>query len=129
MYFTFYIIYNSYYKHGNYKNDIPSLTVGGIFTVTFFCLVLLVKGIYSYCLYGNVPFTGFEKNNVLIVGFLCATLVYLVYYHNKRYIKIYNRFKDNAFANSWPGKIAGWLILFLLMASPFIFISIKKSFL
>jgi len=27
----FYIIYNTYYKHGNYKNDIPPLTVFGIF--------------------------------------------------------------------------------------------------
>lgn len=27
----FFIIYNSYFKDGTYKNDIPPLTAGGIF--------------------------------------------------------------------------------------------------
>ncbi len=127
--FIFYIIYNSYFKHGNYKNDIPPLTVGGIFTVVFFCLTLLIKGIRAYVLYGNVPFAGFEKNHAPIVGFFCAIAAYLMFYRNKRYINIYNQFKDNQFANSWPGKILGWMAIILLMLSPFIFTSIRKNFL
>ncbi len=127
--FIFYIIYNSYFKHGNYKNDIPPLTVGGIFTVVFFCVILLIKGIHSYYSYGDIPARSFGKVYNIAIGWMCAGLVYLVFYHNKRYIKIYHRFKDNQFANSWPGKILGWMAIALLMLSPFIFTSIRKNFL
>ena len=34
----FYIIYNAYYKHGEYKNDNPSLTVGGMFSVFYYSI-------------------------------------------------------------------------------------------
>ncbi|MNK14814.1 hypothetical protein D3C87_329450 [compost metagenome] len=130
--YIFYIIYNSYYKNGNYKNDIPALTVGGIFTVVFFCLVQLVNYVRAYLLHDdNVAKNGlgFSKMTVMLIAWGCALLVYLVFYYNKRYIKIHNQFKDNAFANSWPGKMVGWLAIALMMLSPFIFISIRRNFL
>jgi uncharacterized membrane-anchored protein len=127
--FIFYIIFNSYFKDGHYKNDIPPLTVGGIFTILFFCIILLIQGIYEYFQFGNIAVRSFGKIYAILIGWICAGLVYFVFYYNKRYIKIYNRFKDDKFANSWIGGIFGWGLLALLMLSPFMFVLVRKNFL
>lgn len=127
--FIFYVIFNSYFKHGNYKNDIPPLTVGGIFAFLFFCMVLLIQGIYEYFQFGNVPVRSFGEIYTILIGWICAGLVYFIFYYNKRYIRIYNRFKDNKLANSWTGRILGWGLLAFLMFSPFMFVLIRKNFL
>jgi len=44
----FYIIYNSYYKHGQYKNDMPSLTVGGIFLGCFFGIGISISTLIDF---------------------------------------------------------------------------------
>jgi prolipoprotein diacylglyceryltransferase len=117
--FIFYTIYNSYFKHGNYKNDIPPLTVGGIFFIS----------VKDYFLFGNIVTKPFSQLEAALIGWGCGFCIYFIFYFNKRYIRIYTRYKDHKLANSWSGKIIGWLSILFIMLSPFIFISIRKNFL
>ncbi len=102
----FYIIYNSYYKHGEYKNDTPSLTVGGIFLVFFFSIgysgLIIIKLL-------NDPFFLYlpklSKPILILFTILFGIIVFFMFYHNKWYQEIYLTYKEDVFLNS---KLAKW---------------------
>lgn len=120
----FYIIYNSYYKHGEYKNDNPSLTVGGIFVGCFFGIGLSIKSIINFTnpLFDpvNNPAAKASKPLMLLVTLICGVLVYFVFYHNKRYQKIYEQFKEDGFLNSKLAKYLAFTTAILIIISPLI---------
>ena len=122
----FYIIYNSYYKHGNFKNDMPAYTVFFIFTISFFCQMLFLIGLWDLI---DDPYTIAEISKLANIFFFlsCFAITYFLFYVNKRYIIIYNTYKDNSFANSRLGKFMGWSFIILSILSPFIFIIIRNK--
>ncbi|PRZ28137.1 hypothetical protein BC624_101427 [Flavobacterium granuli] len=115
----FYIIYNSYYKNGEYKNDIPSLTVGGIFLICFFCIRLSVLAIMELV---NPPYhhTKTSSPTVMLEMIVYGILVYFLFYHNKRYQRIYEKYKENVFLNSKIAKFLGFCTVILIIVFPFI---------
>jgi glucan phosphoethanolaminetransferase (alkaline phosphatase superfamily) len=123
----FYIIYNSYYKHGEYKNDNPSLTVGGIFMGCFFCIALSILNIIGWInpLYYRLP--KLSKPILFLITILFGIIVYFVFYHNKRYQKIYETYKENIFLNSKRAKYLGFLITILIIISPFILALVRNK--
>ena len=114
----FYIIYNSYYKNGEYKDDTPSLTVGGIFLICFFCSGLSILNIIGWVdpLYYHMKLS---KTTVFLEIILFGSIVYFLFYHNKRYQRIYEKYKEDAFLNSQLAKFIGFFIVILIMISPF----------
>ncbi len=115
----FYIIYNSYYKHGEYKNDIPSLTVGGIFLIFFYSIiksVLIIVGWINPVYYQ----INFDKPLRFLFFVLYGFIVYFLFYYKKRYKSIYNMYKENEFLNSKKGKILGFCSVILVIVLPII---------
>ncbi|WP_396168845.1 hypothetical protein [Flavobacterium sp.] len=122
----FYIIYNSYYKNGAFKDDIPSLTVGGIFVVFFysvfkFFLILIewFNPIYSTMKLG--------KTFVYISIGLYGILVYFLFYHKRRYRFIYERYKNDKFLNSKLAKRIGFFFVILMILSPIMIVAVKTK--
>jgi len=72
----FYIIHSAYYKHGKFKNDIPSLTVGGIFSISFFCIGLSCYGIVGWL---NPTYWSAPKLSKLSIGLILWSFVGLTY--------------------------------------------------
>ena len=124
--FIFYIIYNSYYKHGNYKNDNPPFTVFFIFAISFFSQLLLLIEVYRVI---QDPYTRYlgSKSILRALGFLCFIPTYLLFYLNRRYEVIYNTYKEDPLANSFPGKVIGWSVLIFCILSPFLFSLIRNK--
>lgn len=117
----FYIIYNSYYKHGEYKNDIPSLTVGGIFLGCFFSisfLIVIIIGLIDDPLHYRLP--KLSKPILFLITILLGIIVYFVFYHKKKYKKIYETYKKDVFLNSQFAKYLGFTISFIIIISPLI---------
>lgn len=102
----FFIIYHSYYRKGNYKNDIPPLTVDGIFTISCFGIIISCKALYERGI--NIPAQKMEKPMVLLVLFCTAIVVYLFFFFKRRYIKIYQKYVDDKFLSSKMAKIIGF---------------------
>ena len=116
----FYIIYNSYYKHGNYKNDIPPLTVFGLFAVALFSLGLCF--IYAHYLVKDpdhfIKHQPISGKTVWMIGSLFLT--YFLFYYNKRYKKIYEKYKHITAYDSVQYKVIAFIIIFTLICSTII---------
>lgn len=116
----FYIIYNSYYKHGKFHNDSPPLTVFGIFCIaTNSLLMMSVSSVYQY----NDPLY-LRKNHLPNRGIwliISVALVYFTFYHNKRYQKIYEKYSHNLAYDALLQKVIAFTTMVLLIATPFIF--------
>ncbi len=125
--FIYYIIFNTYYKHGNFKNDKPPFTVFFIWLLCFFCITLSLKTIYEIVYLG--PYykgKGFGKYSKYLIGILCGTLVYFMFYFNKRYVNIYLKYRNNHFANGLVAKLFTWFFVIFLIASPFLTIFLRN---
>lgn len=124
--FIFYVIYNSYYKHGNYKNDNPPFTVFFIFALTFFCQLLFLVEFYRYVQDPYIRSIG-SKSIEPFLALLSLISTYLVFYLNRRYEVIYNEHKDDLLANSFLGKFIGWSALIFFILSPFLLTLIRNK--
>lgn len=116
----FYIIYNSYYKHGNFKNDIPVTTVGGIF---LFCVYSIFTAVLMVFYWINAPHSMLPKTSRGIILFsviIFGAITYFLFFYNKRHLKIYERYKDNLFLNSFSGKILGFTVIIFIYLMPLI---------
>ncbi|MFD3003659.1 hypothetical protein ACFS7Z_25100 [Pontibacter toksunensis] len=99
----FYHVYNSYYKDGNYTNDIPHLTAFGLLgsSLTMFCLAVFAL------------FNSMFNNSRLSVGICLAIVIAgLLFFsfqflYDSRYNRIYNEIKGSKLDNMFM-KIVAW---------------------
>ena len=124
----FFIIYNSYYKHGSYKNDIPPLTVFGIFTIAFYSVWALIVDIIHWSIDENfyIKRTPHLDNRWYILG--GAVITYFLFYFNKRYKKIYLKYKENKLLDSKSVKVLGFTIMVFFILLQLIVIVIYENF-
>lgn len=117
----FYIIYNTYYKHGEYKNDIPPLTVFGIFCVAICSVGICI--IFGYHLIQDpLYFRHKRQSGGNGFWFLCSVVItYFTFYHNKRYRIIYDKFKDIHQFDNLTYRVTAFVFMILLIFSPIIF--------
>jgi len=89
----FFHIFKRYYKNGRYKNDIPWLTASGIIGVasSFYLFSFYLLG--HLWVYGFVPHK-INKNIIIPLGFFVTFLIVAWFVGKKRYLSIYNKFKD-----------------------------------
>lgn len=122
----FYIIYNSYYKHGKYKNDIPPLTVFGIFCIATFSVIIGI--VYSFYLINDPTYFRTHKAPGKGIFFAVAVIItYASFYNNKRYKLIYNRFKDVSKYDSLTYRFIAFVIMFLFIISSMIFMLVYNK--
>ncbi|MFB5945715.1 hypothetical protein [Albibacterium profundi] len=117
----FYIVYNSYYKHGEYRNDVPLVTVWGILVVSLASLT--VFGIFAVhaLLKPTARLPSQIKDTWMLIYIFYSVLYCVFFVFNKRYVKIYNRYKDDQFLNSKTGKAIAWAFVIFSFVSPFAF--------
>lgn len=122
----FYIVFNSYYKHGNFKNDHPAWTVGGIFTFAVFTVIFALTMIYGFITKSDLPFI--DRNGyavlepspskvMLLIGFL---IIYFSFFYKKRHLKIYEKYKEDELLNSVKAKRIAFLLVILVYLLPII---------
>jgi hypothetical protein len=99
-------IYNSYYKDGNYTNDIPHLTAFGIVG----CSVSIISLSAIFTVY-QLIFDKRLTTVMVVVPFvmLLACLFYLLMYDSK-YKAIYSEFKGSE-SDTVTIKILSWSVL------------------
>jgi hypothetical protein len=124
----FYIIYNSYYKHGSYKNDTPPLTVFGIFTIAFFSVWGLIVDIIHWSIDKNfyIKRTPHLDHRWYILG--GALITYFLFYYNKRYKDIYLKYKDNKALDSRFVRILGFVIVIFFIFVQIIVVIVYEKF-
>ncbi len=116
----FYIIYNKYYKHGDYKNDIPPLTVAGLFVIAVMSLIMLTW------LAGKVTIdpTAYAEHRLKLprgIFLIAIGITFFSFYYNSRYKAIYERYKNEAHLDSTRARVIAFIIIFLAILSPMIF--------
>ena len=125
----FYVILSYYSRNTEHKIDTPGITVFFIFSILFFCLayllILISIDIINYPVY---PLLKLSKIAVLGIGAASSLAVYLVFILNKRYLKIYSKYRSDPFLNNRKGRLIYWGIYIILLLSPIIFIKIEGSF-
>lgn len=125
----FFIIYNTYYRNGNFKNDIPPLTVGGIFLIFFFCTGMSIHATLRLLEINSLASTDVMSPRfatVIVLGSVVTT--YTLFFMNKKYTIIYEKFKDDIFLNSFFGKVLGFLIVILGIILPFVLAYIRLKY-
>ena len=117
----FYIIFNIYYKHGNYKNDTPAFRVFLLFLVCCFNLLLALAHLIKFLIKG--PYTSGRPLIVnIFIAVLAIAIPYYLFLYKKKYVEIYEKYKEDEFANSMLGRITAISFALLCFLSPFIVI-------
>ena len=116
----FYIICNSYRKHENYEKDAPPLNIFFVFTISFYCQILLFIGLLKLLENPYYRSLGIPKLINIFFFLSCFAITYFLFYLNKKYVVIYNTYKNDLFANSHLGKFMGWSFIILSILLPFL---------
>ena len=122
----FFVIFNSYYKDNEFKNDNPPLTVGGLFFGMFFGIY--VSFYYCYILYLDIETRqGPTDSAAYLLGLLSLVTTYFCFFWNMRYMSIYEKYKDNATLRKKSIKyFYFFLLFFLILSSLFLSLILNK---
>lgn len=124
----YYVILSYYSRNTDHKIDTPGITVFFIFSILFFCLAYLLILLITDIIYYPVHQTfNFGKPTVLGIGAATSLPVYLLFIRNKRYLKIYTKYRSDLFLNSKTGRWVYWCVYILLLLSPVVYIKIRYS--
>jgi len=124
--FIFYVVFCYYYNNGkiNEKNFPP---VGKAYFHIVIMLGTLIMAIDISLKHVTQQYRTSTVEKHFTTGLTVFTLVcgYFLFLYRKRYVDIYNRFKQKPFANSKNGKRSGWFLYFLGLASPMLLAYIR----
>lgn len=125
--FLFFVMYNMYYKDGNYKNDMPAYTVFMQFTACVFGV--LWGGVSAFYWYYKDSCYDYASLSKGFLALICAmTITYFLFYHNNRYKKIYLTYKDNVFARSFLARVISVLVMFCMLLFSLIVIYFQRKY-
>jgi len=123
----FYIVFNSYYKHGTYKNDIPPLTVFGIFCIAIFSNLLLLRDVILL-LNDPMYFRTHKASSIIPYLIASAIITYFTFYYKKRYVKIYERYCHITLYSGILAKIIAFATIIFLISLPVLFALLYNKF-
>jgi len=119
--YLFFGIYNSYYKDGHYKNDIPELTAmsifAGMFGINTFTMLWLFIGLNEFQI---------GKTDAYLLGGFWFLFCYFIFVFRKRYKKIYEKFSNLSFEQKKLNKFISWSYILLTFIS-FSIIALLKA--
>jgi hypothetical protein len=113
--YIYFNIFNSYYKNGRYKNDIPWVTAWGILSAALTFYTFSIISLLRIIRYGTLNGFVFPKPLGFAIGTFFMIVGYFLFLKNKRYLIIYNEFKkyDQTISNKRKGRIISWTFIFL----------------
>jgi hypothetical protein len=123
----FYIIFNSYYKNGGYKNDIPPFTVALIFGMALFSLIFDLNIIINWIINPTFLVRGGSKISTSLQAYLSLFGIYIWFFYKKRYISIYAKYINSEFLNSLTAKFIAFFTIKILILSPILIGVIKNK--
>lgn len=122
----FFVIFNSYYKDNQFKNDNPPLTVGGLFFGMFFGIYMFFC--YSYILYHDIENrVGVTREMDCLLGLLGFITTYIYFFWNKRYLIIYEKYKSDTFLRKKSTKFFCFFVVFFLILSTMFLVLIRNK--
>jgi hypothetical protein len=125
----YYVVLSYYSLNTEHKIDTPGITVFFIFTILFYCLAyVLILTTIDIINYPDYPQLNIGKPVMLGILITSGSMVYLLFVRNKRYLKIYSKYRSDPFLNSKTGRWFYWCVYILLLVSPIIFIKIERKF-
>jgi hypothetical protein len=113
--YIFFGIFNTYYKDGNYKNDIPEYTAMMIFGAMFFLNILALLWFFS-----SGDGSPISKPIAFVIGGFCVLLSYLLFMYRKRYESIYNAFSSYNRRQRQLNKLVAWTYIALSFLAIFL---------
>lgn len=122
----FYAILSYYSRKTEHKTDTPVITVFFIFSLVFCCFTLLVITVLTVLKNPENRNLGISKTDGYLILSISCGVVYFFFIRNKRYLKIYSRYRSDKFLNSKNGRLAYWCVLIMLILSPFIFMLLRN---
>jgi hypothetical protein len=101
-------IYNTYYKDGKYRNDIPHLTAFGIVGCCLSIILLAVLfTIHQFFFHERISIQLVVLPFIILLG-----MFYYMFLYESKYIGIYEEFKNSKW-DTWSIKFLSWSILFV----------------
>lgn len=102
----FFHIYNSYYKDGNFHNDIPFLTAYGITGTSISCAAMTVLAVTNYLITCSKPSVLMS----ISIFAICMVACFFIYIYNSKFETIYSDIKDSKWDNT-STKFVVWIII------------------
>ncbi len=122
----YYVILNHYSLKTEHKIDTPVITVFFIFSLVLCCFTLLVITVLTVLKNPESRNLGISKTDGYLMLSISCCIFYFFFIRNKRYLKIYSRYRSDMFLNSENGRLLYWCILIFLILSPFIFMVLRN---
>lgn len=122
----YYVILSYYYSKTEHKKDTPVITVFFIFSLVLCCFILLVITMLNVLKNPESRNLGISKTDGYLILSICCGIIYFFFIRNKRYLKIYSRYRSDVFLNSKCGRLVYWCMLVFLILSPFIFMVLRN---
>lgn len=101
---VFFYIFRSYYKDGNFKNDIPWLTAINILSASLttytFCIFLIIENFYN-----ELKFIKANSLPFLIMYVLIFIFLYLYLLKKEKHLIFYEEYKKQ---KTFSGLILSW---------------------
>lgn len=103
----FFYVFNAYYKDGNYKSDIPWLTASGIMGVATFVHIINLFDVILFTIGRKIIGSSF----FVPIGICITVLVCGYFIIGKRYMRIYEKYKETGKTNK-RAKVLSWTYIF-----------------
>ncbi|KHJ36638.1 hypothetical protein PBAC_31920 [Pedobacter glucosidilyticus] len=126
--FLFYVMYNMYYKDGEYKNDKPAFTVFCQFVACIFGFLAGLTNLYFWYVKGACYIYIFTINHWFFFLLSSSIITYLLFYYNKRYLKIYENYKNNYVGNHYITRLIAIILMFFLLLFGLVVSYIKRQY-
>ncbi len=124
----FFVIFNSYYKYNNYRDNIAtSFTVCGLFALSIFCLSISALTIFSVLSNNYYKPPKFNFFSSILGTAVCLVISYLLFFYKDKHKEIFEMYKDDAYLTSSVPYRLGNGFLILCMLSPFILVLIRNK--
>lgn len=104
-----------YYKDGKYKNDKPAFTVFCQFMACIFGFIAGLTNLFLWQFKGTCYVLIFRIEHAIYFLAISFFISYFLFYRNKRYDKIYNKYKNNKLGRYVLAKIIAILLMFFLL--------------
>lgn len=126
--FLFFVMYNMYYKDGNYNNDRPAFTVFIQFCASFSGFNLGIIKFFYWITEGSCYQFFYTIPMIFLVMPIAFIMAYFLIFYNKRYEKIYEKYKNKQVGNHIITRIIVVMIMFALLLFGLIIAYLKNNY-
>ena len=124
MYRVFYVLFDYCYDNGNKKKEEAISQAFFIVLICVFCLFLAAESIIVFLQNPYSRETYISGVWTYITAGISGAAAYVTFVYKRKYYIIYDRYKDNQFLNSKPGKAIGWLTILAIFLSPLLIVAL-----